>query len=267
MSASWPSSRTRRAVTTPARYPEIHVLVPERRQVRSVEFVHVERTMRPPDSGDPRRQFRSRRCALLHGCRTPEIRSSAEVTELLSDAVQQGLCTVAALSEEVEAGSRRGTAVPRAVLADVAVGVGRRRNGAAKQLWPSTGFPSRGGTPQCWTRRVELLGYGDCWLDEVAMLWEIESTEWHLSPAAHEYTVRRAAMFTAAGVVYVASKPKMVLQRLAPGGRDAPRRPTPKRRARPRPSLRATARQDMRVLAQTPHRQCQESHLHDVSPP
>ena len=29
--------------------------------------------------------------------------------------------------------------------------------------------------------------------------------------SAHEYTVRRAAMFTAAGVVYVASKPKMVL--------------------------------------------------------
>ena len=27
------------------------------------------------------------------------------------------------------------------------------------------------------------------------MLWEIESTEWHLSPSAHEYTVRRAASF------------------------------------------------------------------------
>ena len=46
-----------------SRYPEIHVLVPEHKQVRSVEFVHVERTMRPPASVI-RAAFRSHRwCA------------------------------------------------------------------------------------------------------------------------------------------------------------------------------------------------------------
>jgi hypothetical protein len=192
-----------------SRYPEIHVLVPEHKQVRSVEFVHVERTMRPPASvirgGIPL-------APVVRSCTDAarRIRSPAEVTELLSDAVQQGLCTVGALCEEVETGSRRGTAVPRAVLADVADGVRSAAERAAKQLWPSTGLPEPWWNAPIWSPEGQFLGYGDCWLDEVAMLWEIESTEWHLSPSAHEYTVRRAASFTAAGVIYVASKPRML---------------------------------------------------------
>ena len=82
---------------------------------------------------------------------------------------------------------------------------------AAKQFWPSTGLPTPWWNAPVWNVDGEFLGIGDCWIDEVAMLWEIESNEWHLDPDAHEYTVRRAAQFTAAGVVYVASKPKMVL--------------------------------------------------------
>ena len=53
-----------------------------------------------------------------------------------------------------------------------------------------------------------LLGIVDCWVDGVAMVWEIESTEWHLSPLDHDYTVERAALFTAAGAAYTATKPR-----------------------------------------------------------
>ncbi len=49
-----------------------------------------------------------------------------------------------------------------------------------------------------------FLGIADCWLDDVAMVWEIESTEWHLSPEDHDRTVERAAAFTAAGAIYTA---------------------------------------------------------------
>ena len=225
-----------------SRYPEIHVLVPEHKQVRSVEFVHVERTMRPPTpvirGGVPL-------APVVRSCTDAvrRIRSPAEVAELLSDAVQQGLCTVGALSEEVEAGSRRGTAVPRAVLADVAVGVRSAAERRAKQLWPSTGLPEPWWNAPIWDSQGQLLGYGDCWLDEVALLWEIESTEWHLSPSAHEYTVRRAAMFTAAGVVYVASKPRMISDDW-PQVAATLRASYDQARARPRPSLRATPRRE-----------------------
>jgi hypothetical protein len=190
--------------------PEIHVLVPATRQVRSAEFVHVERTRRLPvpvlREGVPL-------APLVRACTDTarRVRSSAEVTELFSDAVQRGLCTVAALWAELASGTRRGTAVPRAVLGDLAVGVRSAAERSAKQLWPSTGLPEPWWNAEVCDADGCSLGVADCWVDEVAMVWEIESSEWHLSPADHEYTVRRAARFTAAGAVYVASKPKMVL--------------------------------------------------------
>jgi len=216
---------------------EVHVLIPKPRQVRSVEFVHVERTERLPApvlrGGVPL-------APLVRSCTDAarRLRSAAEITELLSEPVQRRLCTVNMLSEELHAGSRRGTAIPRAVLADVADGVRSAAERAAKQFWPSTGLPTPWWNASIRTADGEFLGVGDCWIDEVAMLWEIESSEWHLDPDAHEYTVRRAAQFTAAGVVYVASKPKMVFndrpgvaKTLLAAYEQACRRPRPPLRA------------------------------------
>jgi hypothetical protein len=225
-----------------SRYPEIHVLVQKDKQVRSVEFVHVERTGRLPV---PVVLGGVRLAPLVRACTDAarRIRSTAEVTELLSEPVQRNLCTISALSEELSAGSRRGTAVPRAVLADVADGVRSAAERAAKHFWPATGLPEPWWNAPIWDASGQFLGYGDCWLDDVAMLWEIESNEWHLGPAAHEYTVRRAAKFTAAGVVYVASKPKMVLNDR--GDVAAMLRATYSRAsARPRPPLRAAPRRN-----------------------
>lgn len=220
------------------RYPEVHVLIPEHKQVRSVGFVHVERTGRLPPAvlrgGIPL-------APLVRACTDAarRIRSPGDVTELLSEPVQRRMCTVAALGAELAAGSRRGTAVPRAVLADVSDGVRSAAERAAKQLWSSTGLPEAWWNAEVYDADGRSLGVADCWLDDVALVWEIESSEWHLSPADHEYTVRRAAEFTAAGAVYMASKPKMVLN-------DRPRVAATlcaayiQARARPRPALRAT---------------------------
>jgi hypothetical protein len=219
------------------RRPEIHILVPEARQIRSVDFVHVERTRRLPvpavREGIPL-------APLVRACTDTarRISSTAEVTELFADPVQRGRCTVGALWAELDSGTRRGTAVPRAVLADVAAGVRSAAERAAKQLWPQTRLPEPWWNAAVFDADGRLLGIADCWVDDVAMIWEIESSEWHLSPAAHEYTVRRAAQFTAAGAVYVASKPKMVLNDGA-GVTATLRAVYAQAAARPRPPLTA----------------------------
>lgn len=223
------------------RYPEIHVLVPKRKQVRSVGFVHVERTLRVPVAIS---RGGVSLAPLVRACTDAarRIRSSAEVTELLAEPVQRRMCTVGALWTELSDGSRRGTAVPRAVLADVADGVRSAAERAAKELWSSTGLPEAWWNAEVRDPHGRLLGIGDCWLDDVALLWEIESSEWHLDPDAHEYTVRRAAQFTAAGVVYIASKPKMVLKDRSEVATTLTAAYA-QACARPRPPLRATPAQ------------------------
>ena len=216
------------------------MLVPASRQVRSVEFVHVERTRRLPA---PIMRKGVPLVPLVRACTDSarRIRSTAEVTELFADPVQRGLCTIPALWTELAAGTRRGTAVPRAVLADLAVGVRSAAERSAKQLWASTGLPEPWWNAEVCDAAGRSLGIADCWLDEVAMVWEIESSEWHLSPADHEYTVRRAAHFTAAGAVYVASKPKMVLNDRAEVA-DTLRAVYTQAANRPRPPLTARRR-------------------------
>jgi hypothetical protein len=189
---------------------EVHILVPHDRQVRSVGYVHVERTTNPPESivrrgltiaPIPR--------AVMDAAR--RLRHRGDLTELLAEAVQRRRCTVGELVREMEAGSRRGTAMPRAVLREVGAGVRSAAELAAKNLWARSGLPDAEWNVAVHRADGSLIGVADCWIDDVAMVWEIESTEWHLDPAAHAYTVERAARFTAAGAMYVATKPRKVL--------------------------------------------------------
>ncbi|CAA9410577.1 MAG: hypothetical protein AVDCRST_MAG66-2015 [uncultured Pseudonocardia sp.] len=186
---------------------EVAILTPKARQVRSVEFVHVQRTMRMPAAvlrgGFPIAPI-DRAC--LDAAR--RLDSASEITELLAEPVQRSLCTVAMLGAELAAGSRRGTAMPARVLADVAEGVRSAAERNAKQLWSRARLPEARWNVPVHRADGSLVGVADCWVDDVAMVWEIESSEWHLSPEAHDRTVVRAAEFVAAGAVYTATKPR-----------------------------------------------------------
>ena len=188
---------------------DVHLLVPHGRQLRSVGYVHVERTTNLPVA-EERAGIRVAPVARACADATRRLHRHGETTELMSDAVQRRLCTVSHLAQEVSQSSRRGTAIPNRVLKDVADGVRSAAERAAKRLWCKAGLPPAEWNVPIHTADGRLVGIADCWVDDVAMVWEIESTEWHLDPAAHDYTVQRAGLFTAAGALYVASKPRMV---------------------------------------------------------
>ncbi|MGQ0577145.1 MAG: protein kinase domain-containing protein, partial [Pseudonocardia sp.] len=188
---------------------EVHILVPAGRQIRSVGFVHVERTGRPlvpVARGGVLLAPVPRAC--IDAVR--RMRSSGEIAELLSDAVQRRLCSVPTLVAELGSASRRGTALPRRVLRDVEEGVRSAAERHAKHLWRRTGLPEPWWNATVYDADGRFVGVADCWLDDVAMAWEIESTEWHLSPADHDRSVERASRFAAAGIVYTASKPTRI---------------------------------------------------------
>lgn len=215
----------------------VHVLVPHDRQLRTSGFVVVERTWRLPDpvivGGLPLAPV-VRAC--LDGARRQL--APGQVTELLADAVQRGLCNVPELVDELNAGSRRGSKIPREVLTGVGNGVRSAAERDAHRLWPQTGLPEPWWNARVYDERGGLLGIADGWCDEVALAWEIDSYAFHLSPVDYRRTVERAARLAASGVIVVPSLPTRLRQ--DPTGvvtelRSAYRAAA----ARPRPPVRA----------------------------
>jgi hypothetical protein len=177
----------------------VHLLVPDDRQLRSCDFVTVERTTRLPPAllreGVPLAPV-PRAC--LDAAR--RLRSAAELTELIADTVQRQLCTPAHLAAELREGSQRGSAMPRRVLADVAAGVRSTAERDAKRLLARSTLPEPWWNVEVRTLGGRLLGIADAWFDEVALAWEINSYAWHLLPQYYTREVKRTAGLTAEGV-------------------------------------------------------------------
>lgn len=221
--------------------PGVHLLVPHTRQVRNTELMVVERTKRLPvpivRGGFPLAPPARAVCDAVR-----RLRSQREITELVSDAVQRGLCTAAQLSVELTEGGRRGSSTPRRVLQDVSAGVRSAAEADAKRLWERSGLPE-----PWWNARVcdadgRLLGIADAWWDDVALAWEINSFEWHLAPDDYAREQEKRARFAAVGVNVLPTLPRRlrthraeVLDELKKAYASSAARPRPRVRAAPPP--------------------------------
>jgi hypothetical protein len=114
------------------------------------------------------------------------------------------------LQGELEDGSDRGSAIPRSVLRELAVG-------------------------------VRSVAEADAWFDAVGMAWEIDSREFHLGPADYEATVERHSRMTAHGIVVVHGLPQTLRRRGAQVVEEL-RRTRAHAALRPRPSVTALSR-------------------------
>nr|NKW57638.1 hypothetical protein [Prescottella equi] len=79
------------------------------------------------------------------------------------------------------------------------------------------------------------------WIDDVALAWEIDSLDWHLSPDEYDATLARRARMQSEGIIVLAVIPRQL--------RDSPERALADLRAhyelarsRPRPPLRMRPR-------------------------
>lgn len=183
----------------PAPQPPLHVLVPHERQVRSASYIQVERSRRMPAAlvrgGVPLAPVPR---AVIDAAR--RLRDAREITELIADPVQRGLCTVAHLGIELSECGRRGSATPRRILREVGAGVRSAAEADAKRLWRRSGLPEPWWNAPVHDLSGRFLGIADAWFDEVALAWEINSLAWHLNPIGYEREQERTARFVTAGV-------------------------------------------------------------------
>lgn len=74
--------------------------------------------------------------------------------------------------------------------------------------------------PALWNPRItdasgRSVATPDAWFDDVAMAWELDSREWHMSPADYDATLERRSAMTAAGIIVIATRPSRI-HRAAP---------------------------------------------------
>ncbi len=216
----------------------VHVLVSNSRALASQSFMVVERSRRPwrtcAVDGFPLVTVER---ALIDAARRDQ--RLDVVRAMLADGVQRGICTVAALTQEVTVQRLRGTAIVRTVLAEVDDGVRSTAEAWARALL------RRGQLPQpAWNVTLRApdghsLGVVDAWWDDVGLAWEIDSLEFHLAPESYARTMRKHSTLAAAGVLVVHTVPSELRGNTTTVLRDLTNAHA-SAAARPRPPLTAT---------------------------
>src|SRR5262249_32774012 len=175
------SALARVGVRVPA--PElIDVLVPHEHRRQSTGFVRIHRTIRMPEQ--PWR---------LNGLQwAPPARAVADAVRgftdmdsaraLVAGAVQQRKCTVQQLATELRAGPKQGSGALRAALEEVADGIASVAEGDLRKLIKKARLPEPMYNPSLFIG-AEFLARPDVWWPDAALAVEVDSREWHLSPA------------------------------------------------------------------------------------
>lgn len=184
----------------------VHVLVPHRRRRASTGFVLVERTRRVPDHvslfGIPCAPIAR---AVIDASR--RMRDRHEVRAMVAEVVQRQLCTVRELADELKAAQRQGSALPRRVLREVAAGVRSVVEAEAREIILEAGLPEPLWNHDVYDGSGRWLGRPDAIWAALGVILEIDSLEWHLSPASYLRTQARQRRLAKHGLIVLPVAP------------------------------------------------------------
>jgi hypothetical protein len=186
------------------------VLVPVRRRRGSVSFVAVHRTARMP-----RRLIRKdgRLYALPSRALADAARGMTDLREvraLIAGAIQRGRCTPKALHQELGEGPVRHSALLRQVLAEVADGVRSVAEAEFRDLILRSRLPKPMFNARLFTADGIFIATPDAWWPDAGVAAEVDSREWHLSPADWERTMRRHTALGGHGIVVLHFPPSEI---------------------------------------------------------
>jgi len=187
----------------------VDVLVPAARKLQSTGFARVWRTTRLParpwTAGGVR--FAPPPRAVADAALT--LTASDEVRAIVADAVQRNRCTIPELTAELSGGPVRGSARLRQALAEVASGIRSVAEGDLRNLLRRGRVPVPYFNARLFAGEV-FLGMPDAWWADVGVAVEVDSREWHLSPADWERTLRRHAEMSAHGIIVLHFTPGQI---------------------------------------------------------
>lgn len=185
---------------------KVHLLLPHGRHRMSTGYVRTERTTRLPDVVR-KRGFPIADVARAVLDATRAMKQRADVEALIAESVQRGLTTTQKLAQELRDGPVRGSALSRGALVMISEGARSTAEADAVRLAARSGLPRPRWNIRLSTPSGLILPTPDGWFDEVCLAWEIDSYEYHLSPADYANTLRRHTILTGHGIVVVHTLP------------------------------------------------------------
>jgi hypothetical protein len=176
-----------------AQTDHIDVLVPLQRKRHDAGFARLHRTARLPEPVPylARLSYAPPYRAVADTVRwLPDVR---EARAVVAAAVQHGRCTIQELAGELQSGPDRDSGTLRLVLAEVADGVRSTAEADLRLLIKRERLPEPLYNPRLYAGET-FIAMPDCWWPAFGVAAEVDSREWHLSPADWEKTMAGARL-------------------------------------------------------------------------
>jgi hypothetical protein len=186
----------------------VDVLVPLECRRTDLSFVRLHRTSIVPSVySDGVIPYAAPARAIADAVR--QLADLADVRALVAAGVQRGKVSIGQLEDELRAGPPQGSARLRQALAEVAAGARSVAEGDLRILIRKNQLPEPLLNPQLFVGS-EFLASPDAFWPEAGVAAEVDSREWHLSPADWERTLARHARMTAHGILVLHYPPKRI---------------------------------------------------------
>jgi hypothetical protein len=187
----------------------VDVLIPAAKQRRSIGFVRVHPTARMPDQAFTAGPVRVVPLVRAVADTARGLTRLADVRAVVAAVVQQGKCTAEMLARELEQGPVQGSALLRTAIGDVCDGARSSPEAELKDLLVHAKLPMPLFNPRLYYGD-EFIASPDGWWPDAGLAAEVDSREYHLSPADHERTLERDARMAAHGITVLHFTPRQI---------------------------------------------------------
>lgn len=188
----------------------VDVLIPWQFRRQSAGFVRVHRTRRMPEwmyvTGEIR--FTKPPRAVADAARS--LTRFDDVRHVVCDAVQRRACTVAELTEELEAGPAAGSALFREALAEIGDGVRSVAEADFRRLILGSPLPKPVFNARLFDADGIFIATVDAWWQKAGVAAEIDSRAYHFAAEDQDRTSDRHDELTAHGILPLHFPPKRI---------------------------------------------------------
>ena len=191
---------------------EVDVLVPRGTRVQSAGFVRIIHTSRMPGSFYTTRQIRYAFPARAVADAARGMARLGDVRAVVGEAVQNGRCDLASLISELNEGPSTGSRGLRIALGEVGDGIRSAAEADLKTLINGSDLERPMYNATLYAADGTFLGIADAWWERAAVVGEVDSRQYHLSPEDYARTTARHNHLTAYGINLLHFLPSMLRQ-------------------------------------------------------